>query len=333
MPILTITGYFDSDQPGALRYYREHMENSSKKAKENHYLLMGPWDHPGTRNPKREIGGLSFGDNSVLDMDQLQIDWFNWVLRGGEKPSILKDRINYYVMGKNIWNHVSKLSQISTKTKRMYLSSVNNSAKDIFHSGRLSEKLPAKQEPDFYRYNPLDNLALNSIEASYEYGYFLDQSAASMSNILVYHSAPFRQKITISGVIEFVADISMDVADTDIEVKLYVIMPDGMSYYLGDDKIRARHRSGVNKSEIVIPGMVEQYLFDGFYLTSRELPVGSRLRLVVSPKDSKNWQRNYNAAKAVSEQTKEDAEIATVKIHLAEGRTYLKLPVLESYNK
>ena len=32
--------------------------------KADHYLLMGPWSHAGTRTPERELGGLTFGENS-----------------------------------------------------------------------------------------------------------------------------------------------------------------------------------------------------------------------------------------------------------------------------
>jgi putative CocE/NonD family hydrolase len=82
MPILTITGYFDGDQRGALRYYREFMAHASARAKARFYLLIGPWDHPGTRTPQEKLGGLTFPKNSVLDIDQLHIDFFDWVLKG-----------------------------------------------------------------------------------------------------------------------------------------------------------------------------------------------------------------------------------------------------------
>src|SRR5690348_2219330 len=98
IPILSITGYFDGDQPGALRYYREFMANASANAKQHFYLLMGPWDHPGTRHPQQKLGGLTFDKKSVLDIDQLHIDFFDWVLKGGKRPGILSDRVNYYVM-------------------------------------------------------------------------------------------------------------------------------------------------------------------------------------------------------------------------------------------
>jgi len=82
IPILTITGHYDGDQVGALTYYRRHMQFASEKAKEAHFLVIGPWDHPGTRTPKREVGGLTFGEVSMLDLNRLHKEWYDWTLKG-----------------------------------------------------------------------------------------------------------------------------------------------------------------------------------------------------------------------------------------------------------
>jgi uncharacterized protein len=75
MPVLTITGMYDADQPGALRHYREHVR-SSPRAREQHYLVIGPWDHSGTRNPRQEFGGLRFGRESLVDLSKLHLEWY-----------------------------------------------------------------------------------------------------------------------------------------------------------------------------------------------------------------------------------------------------------------
>ena len=79
-PVLTATGYFDDDQPGALRYYRGHINDAPAAAKSQHYLVIGPWDHGGTQKPTKEIEGLAIPDAAVIDMDALHADWYNWVL-------------------------------------------------------------------------------------------------------------------------------------------------------------------------------------------------------------------------------------------------------------
>src|ERR1700735_901780 len=56
MPILTITGSYDDDQPGALEYYRDYMRVASAAQRNKQFLIIGPWDHPATRTPRTPIG-------------------------------------------------------------------------------------------------------------------------------------------------------------------------------------------------------------------------------------------------------------------------------------
>ncbi|MGH9602550.1 MAG: CocE/NonD family hydrolase, partial [Terriglobales bacterium] len=90
IPILSITGHYDGDQPGALEYYKRHMRYGSEPAEARHYLVLGPWDHAGTRTPKKEVGGLVFGEASMLDMHQLHKEWYDWTLKNGPPPQFLK---------------------------------------------------------------------------------------------------------------------------------------------------------------------------------------------------------------------------------------------------
>ena len=74
IPILTITASHDDDQPGALTHYREYMKNASPEARARHYLVIGPWDHAGTRTPNAKVGGLTFGPASLVDLSKLHLD-------------------------------------------------------------------------------------------------------------------------------------------------------------------------------------------------------------------------------------------------------------------
>ncbi len=105
LPILTITGHYDGDQPGAFTFYKRHMQYGTAEAKANHYLIIGPWDHAGTRTPKAEVGGLKFGQASVLDLNKLHAEWYDWVMKGGAKPEFLKKRVAYYMMGAEEWKY------------------------------------------------------------------------------------------------------------------------------------------------------------------------------------------------------------------------------------
>jgi hypothetical protein len=93
LPILTLTGSYDDDQPGALHYYREHVRNASASAAAKHYLVIGPWDHFGTLAPRPQFGGLTVGPAALVDILGLHVQWYDWIMRGGSRPSFLQKNV------------------------------------------------------------------------------------------------------------------------------------------------------------------------------------------------------------------------------------------------
>lgn len=313
IPILTITGFFDGDQPGALKYYRDHMTHGSETGKGRHYLIMGPWSHPGTRIPQRELGGLTFGENSVLDMEAVHLAWFDWTLRDGPRPDFLKDRVAYYVMDSDEWRFAPSLSDVAASRREWHLTS-DGPVSDVFHSGTLSDSGPGRPGVDTFVYDPL--ALLDDPDDFASMGSYLGGGLAFVQGPrAVYHSPPLSENLTVSGYATLELHIEMDVPDMDLLAALYEIRPDGSTVYLGQSELRARHRKGVDRSELVTAGAVELYVFDRFYWFSRTLHTGSRIRLVVAPLNSPERDKNYNSGGNTIGETREDARTANVRIH------------------
>src|SRR5262249_3322266 len=76
LPILTITGSYDDDQRGTLAHYRAHLKHGTPAARARHYLVIGPWDHAGTRTPQRRFCGLEVGPESLIDQGRLHLGWY-----------------------------------------------------------------------------------------------------------------------------------------------------------------------------------------------------------------------------------------------------------------
>src|SRR5262249_52730412 len=155
-PILTITGHYDGDQPGAFTYYKRHMKYGTAAAKENHFLIIGPWDHAGTRTPKADVAGLHFGSASLLDLNSLHREWYDWTMKAGAKPAFLKKRVAYYVVGPGAeeWKYADTLEAIANKSRVLYLSSAG-AAGDLFHSGSLADKSGGGANADRWTYDPM----------------------------------------------------------------------------------------------------------------------------------------------------------------------------------
>jgi putative CocE/NonD family hydrolase len=332
VPILTITGHYDGDQGGALTWYRQHMRYGNAEARAKHYLIIGPWDHAGTRTPRREVGGLTFGEASQLDMNKLHKDWYDWTLKNGPKPDFLKNRVAYYVVGPGAetWKYADSLEAVEAERRTLYLSSDAGGAADVFHSGRLAAAAPAKtSSPDRWVYDPLD-VRYGELEREPSAAGNTDQTPALnlFGAGLVYHTDPFPEATEIAGQVKLSLWIALDVPDTDFQANLYEILPDGSSVFLTGDLLRARYRESLEKEKLVEPGKVERYDFTGFPWLARRLSKGSRLRLVVSSPNSINIQKNYNSGGVVNDESGKDARTAHVTLyHDAQHPSVLEIPI------
>jgi len=326
VPIFTRTGMYDDDQIGAMEYYRQHMKHGSPAARASHYLMIGPWDHAGTRTPQREMGGLSFGEGAVFDMGALEADWFDWIMKGGARPARLSKRVAYYVTGAETWKYADDLDEIGRNPTTYYLTSSGRSASDLFHSGTLATE-PADSPPDVWVDDPMDTAAgrgekdqPNYTDAGYAHG--LNGGG------VVYHTAPFAGPAEISGFPSLTLWVTMDVPDADFWVGLYEITEGGTSILLDEAQVRARYRESRERPALVTPGRPTRIDFDKFRFMSRRVEAGSRLRLLIMSPNTIQLERNYHSGGVVARETARDAKVAHLQLlHDREHRSVLSLPV------
>jgi putative CocE/NonD family hydrolase len=338
IPVLSITGHYDAEQPGAMGYYRRHMQYGTPEALEQHYLIIGPWDHAGTATPRAEVGGLTFGPASVLDMNKLHKEWYDWTMKGGSRPEFLKKRVAYYVPGLEQWKYADNLEGISKTSLTLYLHSDGN-ANDVFRSGGMGEQQPASEPPDKYTYDPMDvrpeHLERKDGDLGWQRAHaysITDQSRALnlFGNGLVYHSAPFAEDTEITGYVKLTVWIAIDTPDTDFQVFLYEILPDGTSIGLTTDQTRARYRESLRQEKLVRPGEINRYDFQSFTFFSRRIAKGSRLRLLVISPNSIYMEKNYNSGGIVARESGKDARVAHITLyHDAEHPSKLELPMVK----
>jgi uncharacterized protein len=330
VPILTITGDYDGDQPGAFTFYKRHMQFGTPEAKSNHYLIIGPWDHAGTRTPRAEIGGLKFGEASVLDLNKLHTEWYNWAMKGGPKPEFLKKRVAYYVVGAEEWKYADTLESIANAKKTLYLRS-SGEANDVFHSGTLAEAQSPDAASDSWKYDPLDTRPAGNELADEPAAYTTQRGMMDLyGNGVIYHSEAFAEPAEISGFPKLTLWLSMDVPDTDLSAELYEILPDGSAVQLTSAAMRARYRESLRTEKPVPNGKAEKYIFDQFTFFSRRIGKGSRLRLLVNCPNSPSLEKNYNSGGVVAAETGKDARTAHITLlHDTDHPSSLELPIVK----
>src|SRR5262249_18373350 len=116
IPVLQTAGYFFGGPGGAAYYFQQHYRHNPRA---DHYLLIGPHHH---LHPQRGVV-RAMGDTSTfiagyvvdpvaqIDIEaDLRYQWFDYALKGGPKPALLADRVNYELMGANEWRHAPSLA-------------------------------------------------------------------------------------------------------------------------------------------------------------------------------------------------------------------------------
>jgi hypothetical protein len=220
-PILTITGQYDGDELGALTYYRDHLANASPQARAKHFLIIGPWDHAGTRTPADEVAGVKFGPGAIVDLNDLHRQWYDWTMKAGPKPAFLKNQVAYYLLapgnsGANgEWKYADSFETLTANPKPFYLDSKNGDANGVFRSGSLVDATPSSRSAlqggggaasigaDRFIYDPLDTSRGENVEGTdpKEKTAALDQTFALSigKDGLVYHTEPLPNESPLVG--------------------------------------------------------------------------------------------------------------------------------------
>ncbi len=340
LPVLTITGQYDGDELGALAFYRDHIANASPEARTKHFLIIGPWDHAGTRTPTDEVGGVKFGSAAIVDLNHLHRQWYDWTMRNGPKPEFLRNQVAYYLLapgnsGANgEWKYADNFETLVANPKIFYLDSKNGDANGVFRSGSLTEKQPSEGS-DTFTYDPLDTTRGERVDGTdpKEKTSGIDQTYALSigKDGLVYHTEPLPNETPLVSCPQLTLWVSIDTLDTDLQAHLYEIQPDGTSIVLWSDIRRLRYRESLREPKLVKPGEIVRCDFNPGLFVARRLMKGSRIRLVISSPNSILWQKNYNSGGVVADETAKDARTAHVNVyHDPEHASAIQLRIGES---
>jgi len=337
LPILTITGQYDGDELGALTFYRDHMTNVSAEVRAKHFLIIGPWDHPGTRTPTDEVAGVKFGPGAIVDLNDLHRQWYDWTMKAGPKPPFLKSQVAYYLLapgnsGANgEWKYADDFAALVANPKTFYFASKDGDANGAFRSGTLTESR-STTGADKFSYDPLDTHRGEFVEGvePKEKTAAIDQTFALSigGDGLVYHTDPLSNETPLIGCPAVTLWVSINTPDVDLACDLYEIQPDGISIALWTDLRRLRYRESLREAKFVQPGQVVRCDFNPGLFVARRVMKGSRLRLVVTAVNSILWQKNYCSGGVVAEETAKDARKCHVQIyHDAEHPSAIQLPL------
>jgi putative CocE/NonD family hydrolase len=315
IPVLSITGYYDDGQISAMHYLTEHYKYNEDA---EHYLVIGPYDHFGaqSRRKPRELRGYTLDPVAQFDTQELTFQWLDHVLRGGTRPALLEDRINYEVMGANVWRHAPSLAAMSNEMLKLYLSA-DPAGGDRY---RLAEEKPGKPAS-------LKSVVDLADRTTSHNDYYPDpiKGKDAGSTGLSFISEPFDEPVSVDGMFSGTVKVTINKRDFDFGAVLYEVMPDGtlfqLSYYLG----RASFADDMSNRRLLTPGRTESIPIKRSLLVSRQLQKGSRLLVVLDVNLNRHHQINYGTGGDVSDESVADAGAPlTVTWH---NDSYLEIPL------
>ena len=289
VPVLTMTGWYDQ-QIGAIKHFTGMRENGmTEHARENQYLIVGPWSHTTDLSPK--VGEIDFGPEAQQDYIHIVDQWFSQWLK--EEKSEVSDWpcVQLFVMGANKWRGENEWPIARTVYTDFYLHSAGH-ANTPAGDGMLSSE-PSQDEPsDEYRYDPRDPvMTLYTPEGQHEPQ---DQRGLDgRHDILVYASPPIEDPIEVTGPITMKLWAASSARDTDFIVKLLDVWPNGFTQELCHGIVRARYRESFDQPSLIEPDRAYEYTIQ-VNPTSNLFKAGHRIRVDISSSDFPNFDRNHN---------------------------------------
>lgn len=316
IPVLAFDGYYNDSQNSGLYYLKELQKYSPKTP---FYLVIGPYGHFGT-----QIGGEAIlndykvDSNALIDIKKITYQWFDFILKNGTKPEILKDKINYEVMGANEWKSASSFEKMHNDFLTFYLTA--NKSGDFYLADyqKPKKKEFLSQEVDFKD---------RQISNNNYYPSPIIRKDVNVNDGCFFISEPLKETLIVNG--SFLGEIkcSINKKDMDLGVTLYEVTPNGeyfhLSYYIG----RASYAKNIEKRQLLVPNKIETISFTNTHFVSKQLSKGSRLLIAVTINKNPFSQLNYGTGKEVSDETIRDAkEPLQIKWY---NDSFVKIPVLK----
>ncbi len=316
VPALNFGGWFDVFQRSTIGSYKTMTEKAaSAVARNGQRLIMGPWVHGWNVSP--QVGDLDFGEDAVIGVEELLLEWFDYWMKDGPAPAGAP--IKLFVMGENVWREENEWPLARTEYQPYYL----------HEDQSLSNQMPSGRSGSLrYSYDPADpvpTIGGNIMEPSLRGPY--DQSSLDgREDILRFVTAPFEDATEITGPITAELYAETDSKDTDFMAKLIVVKPNGMAFNLVDGVIRARYREGFENEVPIEPGKVYKYTID-MWATSYMLAPGDRLRVDVTSSNYPRLARNLNTGAPFAMTS--EMKVAQQVVHMSERYpSQIVLPII-----
>ncbi len=329
VPVLQIGGWYDVLVRGTFHHFTEMRKHGgSELARQNQRAVVGPWIHSACSTTF--AGELDFGAISMLDLQEVELRWFDHWLKGKDNGAERDAPLRLFVMGSNEWRDENEWPLARTQFTPYYFHS-GGAANSLEGDGSLSTTPPADEPSDGFVYNPAfpvptrgGNTCCNP--ELVPWGVYDQRPLEYRNDMLVYTSEPLEEDLEVTGPISVKLYASTDGRDTDFTAKLVDVHPDGYAVNLCDNIVRARYHESREYQTLLEPGRVYEFTID-LWMTSNVFLKGHRIRVDVSSSNFPRFDRNPNTGNPFGQ----DAELRVANqtiLHDEAHPSHILLPVI-----
>ncbi|MEE3716369.1 CocE/NonD family hydrolase [Tumidithrix elongata RA019] len=323
IPALHIAGWSDLFIEATLNTY--HMAKLATRQPQ--HLVVAPWQHMPWL-PK--VGEVDFGEAAISHIDELQIDWFDYWLKGIDNGIVTqrqgsrlrsdrKPTAQLFLMGENRWLILQDFNDKNSNLDKY------RKNKDLFLHDKhqlKAEKATIESLPDIYVYDPrLPNPSTAYVPCD-------QRSTHQRWDVLVYKGDVLAENLSIAGTAEFTLYAVTSAPDTDWVIKLLDIHPDGKQMLVSMGVLRAKFHKSWEAAEWIDTDLVTEYKIR-LRPTCYSFLSGHRIGVAIASAAFPLIERHSNTKQSPTSANVSDFIEATQQIyHSGEFPSCLHLPLL-----
>ncbi len=328
VPALNMGGWFDLYANQTFTNFNGLRLHGGSELAWQSQLIIGPWPHALSMSTR--TGDIDFGQQSLYDLEALELRWFDRWLRGIDNGIERESPLRLFIMGANRWQDEDEWPLARTDWQRWFLHS-EGQANSVIGDGRLSLESPAAEAADQFVYDPdypVQTLGGNNCCSPHvvPWGPHDQRPAEMRGDVLCYTSDPLSGDLQVIGPIEVVLFAATDGLDTDWTAKLVDVFPNGYAMNLCDGIVRARYRESCETPSLLEAGTIYEYRIE-VGVTGNVFQVGHRLRLEISSSNFPRFDRNPNTGNTYGVDAQLRVAHQTVH-HSADHPSHVRIPVI-----
>ncbi len=351
VPAYHVTGWYDSwaHQVADINYPLLARTKHSPQR-----LIVGPWTH--SRQGVPEAGEADFTPDARIDIEQLEVRWFDHFLKGEDNGVERVAPVRIYVMGGGDGHRTAKghifVGGYWRDEHEWPLARTRYTPWYLHVGGTLSPSKPEPSSPISYAFDPkhpVPTLGGNvSSQGKLASAGVVDQTCspaqplcedtrplAARNDVIAFRSEPLAGDLEITGPLLVKIWAASDGPDTDFTAKLVdewppsTDFPAGYAMNVNDGIIRGRYRASLKHATPMVPGTI--YPFEiRLYPTSLIVKAGHRLRLDIASSNFPRFDVNPNTGEALNQNRR--TRVATNTIYLDPAHpSAIILPVIPAH--